>query len=74
MTERTERCGTCKWWEVFGTGYEARFGWCHRHAPHRPTNVIQGKCETVGIWPNPEANDFCGQWEPENQGECHASH
>jgi hypothetical protein len=56
-------CQNCRFWVQFGTGCEATVGTCHRRAPHKPTDVSIGACETTSVWPPTDFDDFCGQWK-----------
>lgn len=58
MTERSERCETCRFWEKDGTG----LGHCYRYPPQMfPTVPKRGE----GVWLQPQTfdNDWCGEWQ-----------
>lgn len=59
MTERTERCETCKWWggvdqgKSYWSGHD-RNDYCRRYPPQ-----ITEHCQKLPIM---RSDDFCGEW------------
>lgn len=76
MSERIERCETCRWW----SRPDGIMGTCKRSAPMAVATVYlraglklayKHKIEAGGIcdpllavWPYTEIDDFCGEWQP----------
>lgn len=75
MTERKERCETCRFWECLGRdeGGESH-GQCHRNPPvmaplieafhdwfGNPSNVLYGLQR--GMFPITDSIDWCGEWQ-----------
>jgi hypothetical protein len=52
MTERTERCETCRWWESIGeacSDADETRGWCRRSAPQPVITFLQtAACHAIG--------------------------
>jgi len=61
MTERIERCETCRWLEC-DTSVTC-LDHCHRHAP--PAYVCApGEPVREAAWPVVALSDWCGEYQP----------
>ena len=72
MSERQDRCGTCRFWEDADPDEPAqpeeiapgiltdpkKYGYCHRYPP-RPTEDSTG-------YPVTDLSDWCGEWQPKS--------
>lgn len=67
MTERTQRCETCFYWEADIFDEASGVGDCHRYAP-RPAmeHTVPRRGEDLdamyALWPVTGCMNFCGEW------------
>jgi len=55
-------CDACRyWWQEKVRRTAAGWGQCRRMPPSLPSDR-EDKLKLVGIWPETEANDWCGEW------------
>lgn len=75
MTEKTERCGTCRWW-VAGSPANAAAardpladpyrGACHVYPPEARTSSWRDN--EAGLFPVTHEDRFCAMWEGQPSG------
>jgi len=58
VSERLERCETCRWWDR----EDSMVGICHRRAP-LPWHDFDD-APPASWWPTTNENDWCGEWTP----------
>lgn len=67
MSERAERCETCKFWEGYTGdvehGNEPTRGNCHRYPPRHYPNPDSETLEDQYDFPAVETDDWCGEWQ-----------
>jgi hypothetical protein len=65
MSEQTESCLQCRFYfgEVVGDGT------CRRYAPRAELNEVNRKVDLQAAWPFVESDDWCGEFEPNDQVE-----
>ncbi len=64
MSERQERCETCRWWDQSETDGTACP--CKRYPPVLTASQFPSMSEEDrerGIWPYTESFDWCGEWQ-----------
>jgi hypothetical protein len=54
-----ECCGTCRFWDQDEEDEE--HGYCHRYPPQ----MVRGREGIVSCWPETDCEEFCGEWQPE---------
>ena len=59
MTERAERCETCKWWN--STNHDSRCD-CRRGSPVFLRLHTESYGEKRPEWPETWRSDWCGEW------------
>jgi hypothetical protein len=63
-----EGCGSCRfWWREKSRRGGLGWGQCRRMPPALPI-VRTDKLKLVGIWPETEADDWCGEWQGHPDG------
>lgn len=56
-------CDACRyWWQEKVRRTAAGWGQCRRMPPSLPSDR-EDKLKLVGIWPETEADDWCGEWQ-----------
>jgi hypothetical protein len=76
MSERKERCDTCRFWEIdglVGDEPDVCIGWCKRMPPTFPPREVRehwigdsmgSDGFTIGLWPHTQDINYCGEWKP----------
>ena len=54
------RCDKCKWWKPAFEG--STYGECHWDLPKGVTGAWRS-----AVWPETDADDFCGEFEPSEE-------
>lgn len=71
MSERADRCETCRYWDVWddpvsATGSSFQFGECRRHAPRPYLESDDPTLIEPVTWPNTRMTSWCGEWKPQS--------
>lgn len=57
-------CSSCRFWRLDRrSGRGAGWGQCRRMPPALPP-IRADKLKLVGIWPETQDRDWCGEWQP----------
>ncbi len=64
MSDRQERCETCRFWEE-GIADAVAWGTCKRFPPQKIEFTVfdEGGCVHEGRWPDTEKDSWCGEWK-----------